>query len=164
MVPHGCFSCVVLGAGRRLTLLARRQFWDCRCSINDRCFAVERLALRWLSGKEPLLLLTRRIQKLAGKRKSSGQLKRIAAMIDLSGGNLVRANINCRFGPPAGASPGWPESSSEEGQAGLEQPFHIADMLLVDEEENDVIAGLDHCAVVGNQHLFVANHRADGGT
>src|SRR5690606_11056168 len=93
MVPHGCFSCVVLGAGRRLTLLARRQFWDCRCSINDRCLAVERLALRWLSGKEPLLLLARRIQKLAGKRKSSGQLKRIAAMIDLSGANLVRGNV-----------------------------------------------------------------------
>src|SRR5690606_10843572 len=34
---------------------------------------------------------------------------------------------------------------------------------LVHEEEDDVIAGLDHRAVVGDQHLFVANHRTDGG-
>src|SRR5690606_32225419 len=58
MVPHGCFSCVVVVAGRRLALWLGGSSGIVDAASNDRCFAVERLALRWLSGKEPLLLLT----------------------------------------------------------------------------------------------------------
>ena len=53
---------------------------------------------------------------------------------------------------------------SEKAQAHVEQLLHIADVLFIHKEQNHVIAGFDHRVVVGDQHFFVTNDRADGGT
>merc|ERR1711965_136822 len=54
--------------------------------------------------------------------------------------------------------------ASEESQADLEQTLHIADIFLVDHEQDDMVIGFDHGRVVGNQHLVVADDGADSGT
>src|SRR5690606_13806116 len=52
---------------------------------------------------------------------------------------------------------------SEERQADLEQPLDIADMFLVDHEQDDVVIAFYYQAVGGNQHLLSADHGANGG-
>src|SRR5690554_6200930 len=52
---------------------------------------------------------------------------------------------------------------SEERQADLEQPLYIADMLLVDHEQDDVVIAFYYQTVGGNQHLLSADHGANGG-
>src|SRR5690606_8574162 len=52
---------------------------------------------------------------------------------------------------------------SEEGQADLEQSLHVADVLLVDDEQDHVVVGLDHHGIMGNQYLLLADHGANSG-
>ena len=52
--------------------------------------------------------------------------------------------------------------ASEEGQSYLEESFHFGNALFVDKEQDHVIARLNDDVVMGNQHFFVANDRADG--
>ena len=44
----------------------------------------------------------------------------------------------------------------------MKQLFHIANLLFIHKEQNHMVARLDHRGIVGDQHLFVANDRADG--
>ena len=52
---------------------------------------------------------------------------------------------------------------SEERQPDLKQALDVTDMFLVDNEQDHVIIGFDHCAVMGDQHLLLAHHSAYGG-
>lgn len=45
----------------------------------------------------------------------------------------------------------------------MEQLLDVANMLLVHQEQDHVVAGLDHGIVVGDEDFFVADDRADGG-
>ena len=45
----------------------------------------------------------------------------------------------------------------------MKQLLYVANMLFIHKEQDDMVAGIDDGRVVGDQHFFVANDRANRG-